>query len=302
MNSENVCERDKTGQKLCLKFIVKEPAGLLCFMLNKISGKSRNNIKSILSHREVTVDGSVVTQFDYNLQPGQMVCIDKSARNETKFEALREIIFEDDDFIVINKPSGLVSVATDNEQDNTAYSIINDYVKQKKTGNRIYVIHRLDRETSGVLIFSKNEKIKLALQAEWSSLVTDRCYSAVVEGVLKEKNGRIKTWLKQTKTLLVYSSSKAGDGLEAVTNYRVIRENEKYSLLDIHLETGRKNQIRVHMKELGHSVVGDKKYGAQTNPLKRLALHACRLEFVHPFSGIKMIFEAPVPAEFISLI
>lgn len=167
--------------------------------------------------------------------------------------------------------------------------------------NRIFAVHRLDRDTSGVLMVAKNEKIKLALQDNWSDLVSRRGYIAIVEGHLNEKSGRIQSWLKETKTLLMYSSDKAGDGQESITNYQVVKENAEYSLLDIHLETGRKNQIRVHMKDLGHNVVGDKKYGATTNPLRRLGLHAYQLEFKHPFSNEVMCFETQIPKSFTAL-
>ena len=149
---------------------------------------------------------------------------------------------------------------------------------------------------------AKNEKLKLALQDNWANIVSHRGYVAVVEGRLKEKNGRIRSWLKETKTLLVYSSPKAGNGLEAITNYQVMSETPDYSLLNIQLETGRKNQIRVHMKELGHSVVGDTKYGAKTNPLKRLGLHAHKLELRHPLSDQVLCFEAEIPENFKALL
>lgn len=280
---------------------VSEPTGLLNFLLLNISGKSRNNIKSLLSHREVTVDGTVITQYDYMLKEGQRVCIKAPAPGVEKNKNEPDIIYEDDEFIAINKPVGLVTVSTEKEKENTAYQMITEYVRRRNAKNRIFVVHRLDRETSGVLLFAKNEKIKLALQAGWSDLVTDREYIAVVEGELKDKSGTVKSWLRQTRTLLMYSSSKPGDGLEAVTNYCVQKETSEYSLVDIHLETGRKNQIRVHMKDIGHSVTGDKKYGAENNPLKRMGLHACKLELKHPYSGILMSFEAPVPESFIKL-
>ncbi len=166
---------------------------------------------------------------------------------------------------------------------------------------RIFTVHRLDRATSGVLMVAKNEKIKLALQDNWADLVSERVYVAVIEGQLREKSGRIQSWLKETKTLLMYSSPKVSDGLEAIINYQVLNETAEYSLLDIHLETGRKNQIRVHMKELGHNIVGDKKYGAKADSLKRLGLHAYKLEFKHPFSDKVMCFETRTPKSFTSL-
>ncbi len=288
--------------KADLEFTVAESSGLLEFLLLKLSGFSRNNVKSLLSHKEVLVDGHVVKQYDYPLRKEQTVRIVRSAnRGEKKKEQLK-ILFEDQDLIVVNKAAGLLSIATDDEKEKTAYHMVTDYVRKTGPNARIYVIHRLDRDTSGVLMFAKNERIKTALQEQWESLVSLRGYVAVVEGRLEEKSGRIHSWLKQTNTLLVYSSKKAKDGLEAVTNYQVMRESAKYSMVNVQLETGRKNQIRVHMKELGHPVAGDRKYGALTDPLKRLGLHACKLELKHPFSDKLMCFEAEIPQSFTALI
>ncbi|MFA5659403.1 MAG: RNA pseudouridine synthase, partial [Oscillospiraceae bacterium] len=191
--------------------------------------------------------------------------------------------------------AGLLSIATEKEKVFTAYHMMTEYVKLNNPQGRIYVVHRLDRDTSGVLMAAKNEKMKHALQDNWEELVTQRRYHALVEGRLDKKSGTITSWLKETKTMLVYSSMNDGDGLKAVTEFEVIKENNDYSLLDIQLHTGRKNQIRVHMKEQGHSVAGDKKYGARTNPIKRLGLHSYRLELKHPFNGEILCFEAKTP-------
>lgn len=285
-----------------LEFTVQESGGLLEFLLLRLTGRSRNNVKSLLTHREVLVDGHIVTQYDYPLREGQTVRIVRSVNRGEKPKDLLQILYEDPDLIVVNKPAGLLSVATDDEKEKTVYHMLTDYIRSHDPKGRIFVVHRLDRDTSGVLMFAKNERIKLALQERWDSLVSQRGYAAVVEGRLKEKSGRIRSWLKQTGTLLVYSGREAGDGLEAITDYRVIDESKGYSLVDIRLETGRKNQIRVHMKELGHPVVGDRKYGARTDPLKRLGLHACKLELTHPFSNERMCFEAEIPPEFNSLL
>lgn len=296
--------KDKRQKKQSAEaeFVVSEPIGLLDFLLMTFSNRSRNHVKSLLAHREVTVDEKIVTQYDHLLQEGQTIRIVRSADRGQKQKDALQILYEDHDLIVINKPAGLLSVATDEEKEQTAYHLLTDYVRRDNPAGRIFVVHRLDRDTSGVVIFAKNEKIKLALQDHWSELVSRRGYIAVVEGQLEEKSGRMRSWLKQTKTLLMYSSQKKGDGLEAITNYQVINETKDYSLLDIQLETGRKNQIRVHMKDLGHPVVGDKKYGAKTNPLKRLGLHANQLELKHPFTNALMSFEAEIPRNFKALL
>ncbi|TQI66294.1 RluA family pseudouridine synthase [Clostridium sp. KNHs216] len=284
-----------------LEFVVSESCGLLDFLLLKLSNKSRNHVKSLLTHREVLVNGTVITQYDAVLHKGQKIQIKRSIIEGKKQKSVLDILYEDSDIIVINKPAGLLSIASDKEKELTAYHLLTDYVRMKDPRNRIFAVHRLDRDTSGVLMVAKNEKMKLALQDSWADLVSERGYVAVVEGQLKEKCGRIQSWLKETRTFLVYSSSRAGDGLEAITDYQVLNETTEYSLLNINLETGRKNQIRVHMKDIGHNVVGDKKYGAKTDPLKRLGLHAYKLEFKHPFSDKVMCFQTQSPRSFTSL-
>lgn len=292
-------QREKRS-KPDLSFEVTEPGGLLDFLLLNLTNKSRNNVKSLLTHRAVSVDGAVITQFDTALSIGQRVDINSSDIKVDKQKALPDIIYEDSDIIVINKPAGLLTIASDKEKELTAYRLLTERVKSKSSENRIFIVHRLDRDTSGVLLFAKKEKVKIALQDNWSDLVTQRAYYAVVEGRLKEKSGSIQSWLKETKTLLVYSSPKAGDGLEAITDYKVLKESKGYTLVDIRLKTGRKNQIRVHMQDIGHSVAGDKKYGSKADPLKRLGLHAYKLEFKHPFSDKIMSFETDIPESFSS--
>ena len=284
-----------------MEFVVSDPCRLLDFLLLRLSNRSRNHVKSLLTNREVSVDGTVITQYDHALREGQTIRIHRSVTREPKQKNALDILYEDNDIIVINKPAGLLSITTDKEKELTAYHLVTEYVKQTGPNNRIFIVHRLDRDTSGVLMFAKNEKIKRALQDNWANLVSERCYAAIVEGTLKEKSGRIQSWLKETKTLMMYSSGRVGDGLESITNYQVMGETAEYSLLDIHLETGRKNQIRVHMKDIGHPVIGDKKYGAKANPLKRLGLHAYRLKLKHPFSGQVLCFETQLPGSFTSL-
>ena len=223
----------------------------------------------------------------------------KNNKNKPKGKTRLPIIYEDSDIIVVDKPAGMLSVSTDRESENTAYRIISDYMKSKR--GRIFIVHRLDRDTSGVMLFAKSQQIKLILQNNWENMAIKREYIAVVEGDVRVRERSIKSWLKQTKTLLVYSSKREGDGKLAVTNYKAVKTSHKYSLLEISLETGRKNQIRVHMKDIGHPIAGDKKYGSVTNPLRRLGLHASGLTVRHPASGEEMRFESAVPTVFTRL-
>lgn len=205
------------------------------------------------------------------------------------------IIYEDDDIIVADKPAGLLTIATEKEKLHTAYRMITDHVRQASRGGRIFIVHRLDRETSGLVVFAKRAESKRALQERWHEVVTERTYVAVVEGTVKEKSGTIRSRLAQNRAFRVYSTRREDEGKPAVTHFRVVAENGGYTMLEVSLETGRKNQIRVHLQELGHSVVGDRRYGARSNPIGRVALHATTLEFIHPRTGEKLRFESPVP-------
>lgn len=279
------------------QYKITKECELLSFLLETFSNQSRNSVKSLLSSHRVSVDGAPVTQFNFKLYPGDTVIISSSPiRKKTRSNL--PIIYEDDEFIVINKPSGLLSVASDNEKGSTAYRMLSDYVQQKDKHNRIFVVHRLDEDTSGVLMVAKNPQIQKALQDNWNDIVKKRGYYAIVEGVLDNKTGTIKSYLKKNSQNMMYSSKKKGDGQLAITHYRVIKENEKYSLLDVNIDTGRKNQIRVHLGEMGHYIIGDDKYGEPSNPIKRLGLHAYVLEFVHPINKKKYKFYAPTPKEF----
>ena len=279
-----------------LSFVVEHKDTLLPFLLKQVKGKSRNTVKNLLSKKQVQIDGKVVSQFDHPLQPGQTISI---APIQVKAEPSLpfDLLYEDDDIIVIDKPAGLLSIATEKEKYRTAYHIVTDYIKEKNKQNRIFIIHRLDKDTSGVLMFAKNEDAKRAFQDNWDDIVKVRRYLAVVEGIPQEASGTIRSFLLETVTHLVYSSSDK-TGKEAVTHYRTIKSGGDYALLDVQIDTGRKNQIRVHMKDIGHPVTGDKKYGASQNPMRRLGLHACELKLTHPETGQELCFKAKTPKEF----
>ena len=279
------------------EFLVTKDTELLEFLLATLKDQSRNSVKSLLSNHRVSVDGAPISQFNFKLYKGDVVIISKNPiRRKTRSNL--PIIYENDEIIVINKPSGLLSIASDKEKGSTAYRMLTEYVQQKDKHNRIFVVHRLDEDTSGVLMVAKNPKIQQALQDNWNDLVKSRGYYAIVDGVLEEKTGTIKSYLKKNSQNMMYSSKKAGDGQFSVTHYKVIDETSNYSLLDVHIDSGRKNQIRVHLGDIGHNVIGDDKYGKPSNPIKRLGLHAYELELVHPLTGKTMRFVAPIPKEF----
>jgi 23S rRNA pseudouridine1911/1915/1917 synthase len=277
------------------EFRVMQPTPLLVFLRAKMPKISRNNVKSVLKHKQVGVNGAPVTQFDFMLAPGDIVMVMRHRIPERK-NPTPNILFEDEDFLVIDKPSGLLTIASDKEKNETAYRLMMDYMQHKNPHARLYIVHRIDRDTSGVLMFTKKEDLKNIMQAKWNDIVTKRGYYALVEGVPKEKKKTIKSWLHQTSTQLMYSRDHDDDeGQEAITHYEVIKDMKEFSFLDVKIDTGRKNQIRVHLKELGHTVVGDEKYHAEKNPIARLGLHAYALEFTHPLTQKKFRFYAELP-------
>ena len=278
-------------------YTVDGPTTLLPFLLASVKGKSRNNIKSLLSRRLVAVDGVPVSRFDAPLAPGQQVTILPSSAPRADTLPF-PLLYEDRHLIVVNKPAKLLSVATDREKTRTAYHMVTDYVKSKRVDDRIFVLHRLDRDTSGVLMFARDPETKELFQSRWNEIITRRGYLAVVEGVPRPDRDTIRSYLVETDTHLSFSGQPGKGAKEAVTSYQVVKSGGGYSLLDISIETGRKNQIRVHMKELGHPVAGDKQYGARTNPIGRLCLHANELSFTHPATGEQITFKAKMPRDF----
>ncbi|MGM0880236.1 MAG: RluA family pseudouridine synthase [Bacillota bacterium] len=280
---------------------VTEPMELLPFLIKNISGAGRNVVKSILAHGQVSVDGKATTAYNYSLQPGHTVTVSKERMQEKPPIEGLSIMYEDEHIIVIKKDAGLLSVSSDSAKENelTAYRQLMAHVRTENPKNRIFVVHRLDRDTSGVMMFAKSEAIQQQLQNSWQDTVQERIYVALVEGTVKKEKGTVSSWLKESKTLKMYSSPYPNDGLHAVTHYKVLRTSKSFSLLEVQLETGRKNQIRVHMEEIGHPVVGDKKYGARTKAIGRLGLHARVLAFIHPVSGKLVRFETDIPKLFL---
>ncbi len=206
-----------------------------------------------------------------------------------------DIIYEDKKILVVNKESGLLTIASGKEKEHTLYREARDYVKKKNPHNKIFIIHRLDKDTSGVVMFAKDEKIKSLYQNNWNSLVKKRYYLAIVEGKMLKERDTIKTYLKESSTLQVFSTTNPNEGKLAITEYCVEKYNKEYTLLNINILTGRKNQIRVHLSELGNSIVGDKKYGSKKNPIRRLCLHSNLLVVKDPTTNKELSFEAKIP-------
>src|SRR5699024_4883833 len=283
-------------------YTAEEATELLKFMIGELAPKSRNNVKSMLARGQFFVDGKAVTQFNHPLKKGQKVGVlsNEGAKKTAALEGVK-ILHEDDDLIVIDKEAGILSVAGRDHAEDTAYRQVTKYVQEGNRRNRIFVVHRLDRDTSGVMIYAKTEEVKEKLQENWHSIVKERTYTALVEGVVRKPKGRIESWLTESKTMKVYSNDYDNGGKHAITHYIKKQNSANYTLLEVELETGRKNQIRVHMEEIGHPVAGDKKYGARTNPLKRLGLHATTIAFEHPRTGKVVKFSSPAPKGFLKV-
>lgn len=271
---------------------------LLPFLISSLKNKSRDNIKSLLRNRQVNVNGEPVTQFNHELKPGDTVSISAVRHTDGLMARNMRLVYEDEHLIVIDKNAGILSMASDNEKYLTAYNILSTYVKSQKPSNRIFIVHRLDRDTSGLMVFARNEKVQSMLQRDWKHNVTARTYVALVEGEVTEPEGVIKSYIYESKALVMHSTRNPGKGDLAITRFRRLKSARDYSLLEVTLETGKKNQIRLHMQETGHSIAGDKKYGAATSPIGRLGLHASVLAFIHPVTGKELRFESKVPAKF----
>ncbi|MDO4214782.1 MAG: RNA pseudouridine synthase [Bacteroidales bacterium] len=280
---------------------VHEDYELLTFLMDKVTNGSRTKAKYLLTNRCVLIGSNIITQYNYELHDGLTVRISKQKKHSEFHHNMIQLLYEDAYLMVIKKKQGLLSVATEAQKERTAQHILNEYVKRQHRNNRVYVVHRLDRATSGVMMFAKDEKTQNTFRDYWHQIVYDRRYVAVVEGEMEKDNGTIRTFLNE-EGMVVTSSPVDNGGRQAITHYRTLRRGNGYSLVEFQLETGRKNQIRVHMKELGHPIVGDRRYGAQTDPLGRLCLHAYKLFFTHPVTREDMRFEDEYPAAFKGLI
>lgn len=267
---------------------VKYREQLMKYLLSELSGYSRNNIKSLLKYKQVRVNGIAVSQFDYMLNVGDSIEISKY-RSDDEIE----VLYEDEYFVAINKPANILSVRNARGE-HTAISLVLKYLDKSNVNANAFVLHRLDKATSGVFIVAKNEEIRNIMQNNWNDIVKVRGYYAVVEGVVA-KSGKIVSYLEENSDGYVFSSE---NGKEAITNYKVMKKGADYSLLDVKIETGRKNQIRVHMKEMGHPILGDLKYGKKSDKIKRLALHAYRFDFVHPVTNKRVNIECSKPNDF----
>jgi 23S rRNA pseudouridine1911/1915/1917 synthase len=280
---------------------VTENTELLPFVMQKMNGISRSKAKSILSGNGVKVDNRTESHFDFLLRPGMQVEVSKRKRHDEQTNQFFHIIYEDNWIIVIDKAPNVLSMAV-GKNDINLKSLLDFYFAESKQLCTAHVVHRLDRDTSGVMIYAKSSKVQQILENNWKELIIDRRYIAVVCGQMEHKDGRVENWLKDTKQFVTFSSNVDNGGKYAVTDYHTISVGKAYSLVELQLQTGRKNQIRVHLQDINHPVVGDHKYGCTEDPIGRLGLHAFRLHFFHPVTHEAMSFETPYPENFIQLL
>lgn len=297
-------ERRPFKPDIILTFTVEgEGHKLLEYLYSMMADRKRTTVKDYLKHNQVMVSQTVTRQWDQELQPGDIVKVNTSREFQVFKNPRLKIVYEDDDIIVVNKGYGLLSMGTDNKSEGTAYWILRDYVKRKDPRNKIFIVHRLDQQTSGLMMFAKNVQAKEAMQHNWNNMVLERRYIAIVEGgQIDPPVGSVESYLAENSVHEVYSTDNPNEGQFAVTRYRTLRSRGQYSMVELQLETGRKNQIRVHMKDLGHPIAGDKRYGAKTSPIHRLCLHAQTLRFVHPITKRDMNFTSELPAGFTKMV
>jgi 23S rRNA pseudouridine1911/1915/1917 synthase len=281
-----------------MKAVVPGSSSLLEDLERLVPGASRRTLRQMLAQGRVSVNGEIRRLAAHPLSPGDTIEIGGRTAPSPLPRGL-EVLHEDDALLVIRKPTGLLTVATLHEKERTAYAYLRAYVKAREPRRRLYIVHRLDKFASGILVFAKSEPVQSALQEIFSRHDIERKYWAIVEGGVKQNQGTIRSRLAQDRSLRMHSTEDETRGKEAITHYRVLRRTADLSVLEVTLETGRKNQIRAHLSEMGHPIVGDRAYGCTRDPLKRMGLHAFRLGFRHPVTGEPVRFETGPPPEFV---
>lgn len=263
----------------------------------------RTDIKKWLKFGHITVGGNVTSQFNAPVAPGVTVSFNASRPWPVFHHPRIKLIYEDDDVMVIHKGYGLLSVPTESHRkEANAYEIMRNYIKEQNPRNKLFIVHRLDRDTSGLMMFAKSQEAQEVLRHNWNNIILERLYVAVLEGYLTEDKGFVKSRLTENSQFVVYSTDNPEEGRVAVTHYEVLARGNGYTLAQFSLDTGRKNQIRVHAHDMGHPIAGDRKYGAKTSPIHRLALHAQTLRFAHPITRKDMNFQSPIPPQFSSVV
>ncbi|WP_311441813.1 RluA family pseudouridine synthase [Hoylesella enoeca] len=282
-------------------YTVDHNAELLPWLLETLKKESRSKIKATLQGRGIKVNGKQVTQYNYPLKPGMKVAVSKSKKNDTFKSRYLKIVYEDRHLVVVEKNVGILSMAAGHASLNVK-TVLDDYFRRTHQRCTAHVVHRLDRDTSGLMIYAKDIEVEQLFERDWHHIVYDRRYVAVVSGEMEEDGGTVANWLKDNKAYVTYSSPVDNGGKYAITHFHTLKRTVEHSLVEFRLETGRKNQIRVHCADMGHPVCGDMKYGNGDDPLNRLCLHAYVLCFYHPITHRRMEFETPIPTPFLHLL
>lgn len=277
-------------------YVANTDAPLLDWLLGNVKG-SRTKIKATLQGRGIKVNGKVVTQYDFPLKKGMKISVSQTKKNDQFKSRYVKLVYEDRWLVVIEKNVGILSMAAGHRSLNVK-SVLDNYFQKTGQKCRAHVVHRLDRDTSGLMVYAKDMETEQILEHNWHDIVYDRRYVAVVSGEIVEDEGTIANWLKDNKAYVTYSSPVDNGGKYAVTHFHVLDRTTEHSLVEFQLETGRKNQIRVHAADMGHPVCGDVKYGNGDDPVHRLCLHACVLCFWHPVTRERMEFETQIPTSF----
>lgn len=300
---------DRKAANTYTNYPVSEPSELMKFLMESIAGISRTKAKELLSQRMVYVDKEIVSQYNYPLRKGQLVQVAKNRHKHAFHSKWVRIVYEDAFIIVVDKKDGILTNVVPGKRQENVKGILDEYVKRTNRSFSVCTVHRLDRGTSGLLVFAKRRDIQKTFTDNWQDIVVDRRYVAVVQGEMEKDSGTVSSWLSENRMFVTYSSVFDNGGKYAVTNYRTLKRKNGYSLVELKLDTGRKNQIRVHMQDLHHPIVGDFKYGSveaeygdRANPVGRICLHAFRLAFRHPVTGELMKFETTYPPAFSTLL
>lgn len=300
--SKNTNNRKESRPDNIKSWTVKTGGTILEVAASILTDHTPTKLKSMLRHNQFAVNNMPTSRYDAELHIGDTFSVNFDQSFQIFKNSRVELVYEDEHILVINKGYGLLSMGTDTKKDGTAYSIMREYVKYNNPQAKVFIVHRLDRDTSGLMMLAKTVEAKDAMQHNWNNMVLNRKYVCVVEGAVEQAEGVIKSYLAENSQFEVYSTDDPKKGQLAVTRYKCLRATKNYSLMEVELDTGRKNQIRVHMKDIGHPIAGDRKYGAGHSPINRLALHAQTLRFVHPITHKEMNFSTPIPMRFRSLV
>lgn len=282
-------------------FTVTKESELLKFLLENLKDKTRNKLKGMLTHKQFKVNNDIITQYNHPLKEGDKVIVNWDAPHRKQAYEGIKIVFEDDDVIVINKRSGLLSVGSEKEKRQTAYRIVTNHIKQENPTARLFVVHRLDREASGLMVFAKNKSAQLELKDSWDNTSDKNMYLIITEGTIKKDEDTLANFLIESKALIVYTTENKKKGKEAISRYSVVKKNEYYTMLEAWMDTERKHQLRVQLQSIGHPIVGDRKYESKQNPINRMAMHLRRITFIHPATQEEMTFETKVPEDFLKM-